>query len=72
MIAMNMEVGDPLNRDWIIRTRKSVPGGTYSQISAASTTKSGTNKQLKALNMRSLNRGSSQDALMVNNQLTTI
>lgn len=30
MLALNMEVGDPLNRDWILRSRKSVPGKTYS------------------------------------------
>ena len=41
MLGMNMEVGDPLNRDWILRSRKSVPGGTYSQISVTSTAKSG-------------------------------
>jgi len=27
LIALNMEVSDPLERDWIVRTRKSVPNG---------------------------------------------
>ena len=27
LIALNMEVADPLERDWIVRTRKSVPNG---------------------------------------------
>ena len=64
MISINMEVGDPLHRDWIIRSRKSMPGGgTYSQISATSTLRSGNTKemvkQLKVLNGKSLNRGGS-------------
>ena len=68
MLALNMELGDPLERDWIIRTRKSISGGmTYSQISATSTVKSGAQdmvRQMKLLNNKSLAKGNSTDALL--------